>query len=419
MLLKQEHEHLNILQYSTVSEFDDDIWILDSLSKGRGTTSNKSRLSFKQVPTVYALEVKQYILERLNAGRAVTTIKRNLQGISLFLRWLDVNSFTLNKSVILEYELYLKSTNSSLGTKEARWEALHDYLGDSYIGNLNPFRRSEQYRRKQSKYIPKENIIKIDKLFKSNELPHYIKTVYWILRLIPSRIGEVTSLPIDCVEEQQDLYILTLNMYKQNGGHIQPQKRNIYLLKDETSNYLINLIRKQQEVSQSLQEYIPLKDRGYLFTYLHTYYINGSYVEQKACQRFVSVINEDVFAAFLKKIPARYGSEYKFTSHQLRHNAISDRLSYGFTPQQIQLMSAHKTTKMIIDSYAHYTQDDVIDKFKEINNIEQKFHGRIINDTLETLLLKRNNTELLQGLGICSDINNCQGEKIINEKRHT
>ena len=52
-------------------------------------------------------------------------------------------------------------------------------------------------------------------------------------------------------------------------------------------------------------------------------------------------------------IKSKDGEIYKITSHQFRHNGVTDRLIAGFTLPQIAEMTAHHGTAMIYGSYAY------------------------------------------------------------------
>ena len=63
-----------------------------------------------------------------------------------------------------------------------------------------------------------------------------------------------------------------------------------------------------------------------------------------------------VFPISLRKfvrcvIKGEDGEIYKITSHQFRHNGVTDRLRAGFTLPQIAEMTAHHGTAMIYGSY--------------------------------------------------------------------
>lgn len=405
MIVQQLNTQEDISAFTTISKYNDDTWILDNLHTGSGTSLNKIKLFFARIPEEYKSSVKEYAINKLTLRRSTNTIQRNITGLTMFFKWLVTNKYKLDKNIHYDYCIYLRSLHLADSTKEARWEAISDYL---QLRMPNPFMRTVNNRAARTRYIPKDKIIKIDKLFKDENIPHYLRTVYWLLRLIPSRIGEITSLPINPYIDCGDMYCITLNMFKQNGGYVKSALRQVYLLKDDVGNYIVDLINKQRLLSLELQDYLDEKNKGYLFTYVTNHYYRGRYVYHSIKPDNICILTEDIFANFLRELPKRYGDDYKFTSHQLRHNAIANRLAYGFTPTEIQSMTKHNNTKMLVDNYSNYTEQDTLKISTDVNKSDLQFHGRIINNTMEDILLKRPNTKVIDGLGICSNDKNCR-----------
>ena len=90
--------------------------------------------------------------------------------------------------------------------------------------------------------------------------------MYWILRLIPSRVSEVTAMAIDCLRPLGDDYILTLIDHKDSGSPYYAKNRLIHLKYKGMGKYLIDLIKEQQIEALSLQKFLAEKKRGLLFT---------------------------------------------------------------------------------------------------------------------------------------------------------
>ena len=88
---------------------------------------------------------------------------------------------------------------------------------------------------------------KLDCVFQHEEIPVYLRCIYWILRLIPSRIGEVLGMKIDCLKPYDKHYCLFIPTWKQNGGHFEPIMRVIHIEDVGISSILIALVKQQQE----------------------------------------------------------------------------------------------------------------------------------------------------------------------------
>jgi len=105
------------------------------------------------------------------------------------------------------------------------------------------------------------------------------------------------------------------------------------------------------------------------------------------------------------------------TSHQFRHNGITDRLRIGFTLPQIAEMTGHHGTAMIYASYAHmnlFPETLIEPNLYEAERLDGEpphilFGGKILNmDAVnESRLLRNLRTHRVPG-GICSDVTRCK-----------
>lgn len=120
------------------------------------------------------------------------------------------------------------------------------------------------------------------------------------------------------------------------------------------------------------------------------------------------------------QIKDQEGEIYNLTSHQFRHNGITDRLAARFTLEQIADMTGHHGNAMIWNSYAHLDlkPETIVEKQKYVLKESEKpeagyilFGGRILNmeDALEKRLLKNIRAQKVPG-GICGDITGCKSD---------
>ncbi len=95
----------------------------------------------------------------------------------------------------------------------------------------NPFSISPycRQRRFDEKYIPESVALQLDAVFKRNEIDLHLRCAYWLLRLIPSRVGEIVGMSIDCLKRFNGKYVLFIPTWKQNGGWREPIMRSIHL----------------------------------------------------------------------------------------------------------------------------------------------------------------------------------------------
>ncbi|WP_313128510.1 tyrosine-type recombinase/integrase [Anaerocolumna sp.] len=426
--------------YSQTSSFDDMTWVLDKL-KRKGLGKGKNSLYFANIPSIYIVITKKFVLSRLNRRIAVSTVQSNITGLSRFYTFLkeQCNSLSLdnvNKELINAYQDYLEYiTDVKKSTKESYWTAItaffsmmSDFDGIPIVkmGKVNPFSRTSSDRLIDKKYIPPEVITQFDNIFYYKEIPLVLKCVYWICRLIPSRIGEVVSIPIECIRQYGELYILTLNMYKQNGGYIESETRLIGFKNEDMGEYLLNLIQEQIKVAESLQQYVEMNEKDLLFTYVRSQYhtngkYSGKYISSRIDTTTVFTLTDSCFRKQLNVLAERYqiresnGSIYHITSHQLRHNAITDRIYEGFSLLEIKDLTHHKSTAMIEGSYIHPDKEKTIQQARKIANEEDETHefrGKVINDNVKAYdkIMRMPRSHSLGRLGVCSDISACKSE---------
>ncbi|WP_027628826.1 hypothetical protein [Ruminiclostridium cellobioparum] len=140
------------------------------------------------------------------------------------------------------------------------------------------------------------------------------------------------------------------------------------------------------------------------------------------------IANKEIVSRLLTNVSKHFGvkgengSPYVITSHQLRHNGITDRLYEGFSPVEIKYMMAQKSDTMILEAYNHMNlMPDKIAAKQALVHMESSkaeaytptyFKGRILNlhEQVEKRLLKNLRTHRLKH-GICSDVTSCQNDK--------
>ena len=203
---------------------------------------------------------------------------------------------------------------------------------------------------------------------------------------------------IECIKPFDGHYCIFIPMWKQNGGYREPIIRTIHIENKEMGGHLIALILEQQKMAMSYQSYLPEEKKGALFAYRSQILLDGVWHSENryrvASGRYISY--------HLKEICRRYdvrdenGGEYVVTSHQFRHNGVTDRLRAGFTLPQIAEMTAHHGTAMLYASYAHLNlfPETIVEPMKyqtEAENPYVLFGGRILNMDFvtESRLLKK------------------------------
>lgn len=427
---ESELDYDDLKIFSTVSEFSDNIWVIDLRSKRR-----RDSLYFSGIPVKFRDIVKEYSLLRLMHLKAAKTVATNITNIRSFLVWLikrypDYSLKHVTRKTIDEYQVFLERNDSiSKSHKENIWGSIKnffkmmqnrsDFPDRILMKKGNPFSRTIEDRKKAEKYIPEDVATQFDAIFKNEQIPLHIKVCYWICRLIPSRIGEIIPLPIDCLREYEEDYILTLYMYKQNGGYYEPEKRMIRIKYSDMGKYLVDLIMQQQKEALKLQDYCQeeKKDRLLISHRIIRYRgENGNILYKNGKNLFA--LTEGNFRKWLTKCAEDYsitdenGQPFRLTSHQFRHNAITDRIYENFNLLEIKDMTHHKTTAMIEQSYVHAKEPELQKMANAISSDEEKaFPGRIITKAIRfERILKMPRAQRIGNMGVCSDSSGCSSD---------
>lgn len=417
-------------QIGTDVSFDSDKWVCDAYLRNPSDYMTKVTISFQTTPDEFKEMMKYYAIIRLLNGIYPVGIRGMVQGAARFLNYvlkmdISIKINQLNPSTASQYKYYLDGENLSSATKSALWQSVHVFLKEmnGYEGMhlKNPFKINPYIdcKRHAYKYIPDDVIMQLDQVFWNDEILLRFRLVYWLLRLIPSRISEILGMKIDCLKQFNGHYQLFLPTWKQNGGHREPILRTIRLENSGIALHLINLIQEQQKEAVKIQQYLQEQEKGYLFAYRDSIVLYGI-PRDKSSYRLMkwNVISKMFKDACIKNdIRDDSGNIYRLTSHQFRHNGVTDRLAAGFTMEQIAEMTGHHGNAMIFESYTHLNlmPERIIQKqkyvLKEPEGKAIMFAGRILNldEQLEKRLLKNIRAHRVRG-GICGDITGCKSD---------
>ena len=409
--------------------FEADTWICDSRTRYPYAGNHAVSIYFSRIPHTYRELVKYYAILRLRNGITVRTVKTELSGLSTYTAFIAEQGMELSQVSVQtagEFRRYLDKQGYATCTKSRIWSSvsvLHDSMRDFEQAPLkNPFYKNPYpaHEKKDEKYIPEYVAGQLDRAFYDEALPLELRTLYWVLRLIPSRIHEALSMKADCLKPYLGNYVLFIPTWKQNGGHKEPIQRSIHIKNEGMGAYLIDLLSAQQMAATELRDQIPEQLRGALFAYRRQIVRKDGRIDgTKSC----GVLSWNVVSQRLREICRHYdihneaGSRYVFTSHQLRHNGITDRLAAGFTIEQVAEMTGHHGSAMLWNSYAHLEQQGaILDRQREIihepaGNPYVLFGGRILHmdDSTEKRLLSNLRAHRVRG-GICCDVTNCKSD---------
>ena len=409
--------------------FEDDCWYCEKHLKNRSHNKKHVNISFRQIPKIYREMVKYYALIRLINGVGVYTISCRIRNIAIFLQFLNGAPLSdIDYVTASDFKSFLDNRSYTENTRYTIWAAAENFLHimNGYDGipfhnplYKNPYTAGE---RLDYKYNPDFVARQLDMVFMKETVPLPIRTVYWLLRLIPSRISEILGMEIDCPKPFDGHYCLTIPTWKQNGGYKEPLLRIIHIHDEGIGGYLLALIREQQKAAHSYQEFLLSDKKGALFTRRQSMrYRNGKICYKDVYGPLTYVQVRDSFQKICREFDIRdeSGEIYTVTTHQFRHNGITDRLRAGFTLAQIAEMTAHHGSAMIYASYAH------LDLFPETLSEPREyfcetpkkgspyilFSGRILNmDAItEARLLANLRAHRVPG-GICANITHCRSD---------
>ena len=428
---KAEYKSL-LCQLGTDICFEDNKWICDKRVKTQSEPLNHCIVYFTTISQMFRDIAKYYALIRIANGDTVRTIKSRMSRINPFLKFMEEHNIRfedINVSTAYMFKETLADSKYSIATLKDIWRETNTFIntmngfGGIKISNpftINPFIANKKL---DYKYIPECVATQLDEVFRRDEIDLYLKCIYWLLRLIPSRISEILGMSIECVKPYCDHWVLFIPTWKQNGGNMEPIQRTVHIENKGMGEYLLSLLNQQQDLSKKLQNELPAEKRGLLFTYRSIYhYKNG----HKSATRSIRVATVNVIEKQFKRICEQYevadenNQMYCVTSHQFRHNGITDRLEAGFTIEQIADMTGHHGDAMIWNAYSHLDlkprtiiekQQYVMDEPKENKNPYVLFNGRILNmnEQTEKRLLKNMRALKVPG-GICSDMTGCKGD---------
>ncbi len=428
---KSEYKSL-LRQLGTDICFDDDKWICDKRIKSQSEPLNYSIIYFTTIPERYKNMAKYYAIIRIANGDTIRTIKSRVSRIKVFFEFIDqlgisFENININTAHILKN--FLADSEYSISTIKDIWRETNTFTntmnGFDRIKIKNPFAINPFVANKKLdyKYIPEYVAPQIDEAFKKDEIDLYLRCIYWLLRLIPSRISEILGMSIDCIKRYTEHWVVFIPTWKQNGGNMEPIYRSIHIEEKSTGKMLIDLLRQQQELAKKLQDALHESNRGLLFAYECVYhYKRGG---KSAC-RYIKTATINTVEKQFKRICEQYkiknedGTIYYVTTHQFRHNGITDRLEAGFTLEQIADMTGHHGNAMIWNAYSHLDlkpktiiekQKYVLEEPKDKQNPYVLFGGRILNmeEQTEKRLLKNIRALRVPG-GICGDVTGCKGD---------
>lgn len=431
----QNARYLDLLQgFGSDICFDEDTWVCDKRIRNNSDPSHYINIYFSTIPKKYKELVKYFAIIRLLQGDTVRTVRSRINRLVSFTKFLNESCSAplisdCDSRIALKLKEYLDMSKWAENTKKDIWLQASSLLKsmDGFDGRQckNPFTANPYARiiKLDYKYIPEIIADELDEVFRKEEIELHIRCIYWILRLIPSRISEVLAMQIDCVKPYNGNFVIFIPTWKQNGGNMESIIRSIHIENAGIANYLLELIWAQQKIATKLQAHLPENKQGCLFSYQRIlHYKKGGTSQAGVANNIIQSFVDYHFKRICRQYNIKDKDEriYNLTSHQFRHNGITDRLEAGFTMEQIADMTGHHGNAMIWNAYAHLNlkpetivkkQRYVLEEPLHIGSKYVLFGGRILgmDELLEKRLLKNLRAHRVPG-GICGDVTGCKSD---------
>lgn len=435
--------------------FSDDAWYCKRRHKDSRDRSQYT-IRFHKINKPYKNLLKYYALTK---NHSIFLIQQKVYKISVFLNFSDENYpevtiKNINRNIINAYEYSISIDDTyKQNTKSALYSSISDFFKslkgfpelpiNAPTKTINPFK---QVRNAKDRSIPSFVIQKMDRIMKNMKMniPLEFRTYYWLIRSFPNRGTEILSMKRDCLKSFYSEYTISVPTFKQNGGYDKPETKAIPVIYSGHGKFVVELIRNLQEQTEYLLTKYPLREgdkKDYLFIGKYFTFRNGTdeniKVRYDKRYEFIRSLSITVMNRYLKNLAKvigvvdENGDSYNVTSHQFRHNAVTDRMyQVGYTMEQIVKLTGHKNINMP-SHYLHQLkerQKEVhlnIGKLKGIENNAVSFKGRIMNlDTQTINFLSKDLNKYLtweangkKGVGICGDISGCnpKGTSILFE----
>lgn len=426
---------------TTVSALTDFIWFLDKLKRSAGHGDSDYKIYFASIPELYIDTVHYWILLRLRNGGTVGSQAQNVSGLANFLNFLvkDVGApdlLDVNRLVMEAYEDHL-ATRRDVGksSKESWWSAVNNFFKDMQtwpqmpkatpVAPGNPFSRTELDRKHAQRLVSEMVLEQLDPVYRDERIPLEDRLCYWILRSIPSRVGEVCSVRLECLRSYEyngrKGFILAVPEWKQAANQHTARIKLVHILDEGHGKFLLDMVRDQQKVARELQDLLPDSERGYLLVSPHNRMITATLAGNDQARKLAPfILTGPTVRKRMKQMPEHFnvigpdGEPYDAITHCFRHNGITERLYEGFTYVEIRDMSGHRGIQMLTTSYVHVKDEEIKARAKERRERGEQgppvlFRGRIMNISTEKeeLLLKNPRAYRIGNLGICSDVTSC------------
>lgn len=371
--------------------FYDDVWIYKKHANYKVSTIDKFKIYFNEIPAQFKEITKYFILRRI---QSVGQMKIYICDLSRFFKFIvskfeivDLNE--LDYLILEDYKNEVEDMTISIDNIKSYWRTLKNFFDimcdfeevPKMIFPNNPDfgmierRNSKLVELEEDSMPQKEVLMDLDRIFikYQDSIPLHIQSIYWTLRLIPSRVNEVLDMKIDNAMRKVNNEIKLTIPVPKTSTHIKIKEKIITLTgESEAEKFLISLIEKQKEVAISLQNEVKEKKltEGLLYTVKR--------VENNSSRLFEVINYSSVLVGRFRskdfnywlnkiikladKIENKLGYKvynfrneqngiYEITSHAFRHEGITNRIDYGFVTHNVMFLAGLVTEGTVFGYY--------------------------------------------------------------------
>lgn len=314
------------------TEYEKDIWDLRKLGVDLNLSASAYRINFRSITLPWLRQAAKQFLRYELARRSASAGKNRMTALRAFSRFLDathphLEAEAIDRMVVIEYLQFLSSLHLAPHTRNEyvvwlrifldlcareKWAAVPE---KQLIYNDDFLRRGKA----KPRFIPQEILTQLNEHL--DALPAPIMRMLLILQECGLRIGELCTLPWDCLtQDASGDWFLRYYQTKMKKEHTIPLAREIVAVIQE----------QQQAVQTEWDQTIP-----WLFP-------NEKGVPIKQLV-FVRALNR---LAYEKGIRDTSGRPYHFQSHQFRHTVATRMINNGVPLHIVQKYLGHESPDM-------------------------------------------------------------------------
>lgn len=278
---KAEDNLIASLSNYSSSSFHEDSWILNKRSDKAHPNRTAFR-SFHRAGEKATIVVKLFAIVSLNRGHDSSRTTRRLLKYFDFLLLNNISLKQVNKRTFGLYSFWIDEQKKDKGDplnepyKHKLFDSVlrfHQFLnGHSYISYIegveaieNPY--DGKVSKSKYKVIDDYILVILDTHFNTNLTPLHYRVTYWLMRLYATRPEDTVNYPLDCIKKiSNDMATIKhaiVKNSKSNGGI--DYNIEFLNLKEPMQKMLFELLKEQQDLSESFQQ--DINKKGFLLTY--------------------------------------------------------------------------------------------------------------------------------------------------------